>query len=74
MPRFFFHLTKDIDVIDTLGEPHATLNDAMIYADRVAEELGRNRMLSDFKGQFICVTDADGKEVYRSPLFNRNPR
>jgi hypothetical protein len=68
--RYFFHLANGTFVPDQEGEDCSTLERAKEFALKVAAELGRNRNREEIDGEHVCVTDENGKEVFRTPLVN----
>ena len=44
--------------------------EARAYARAMAAELGKNRDPSELEGKYVCVSDEDGRELYRTPLIN----
>jgi hemerythrin superfamily protein len=68
--RYFFHLSDGNLIQDDAGEVCKTLEEAKQFAINVAAELGQNRDAKDIQGEYVCVTDEDGTEVFRTPLVN----
>jgi hypothetical protein len=75
MPQFFFNLTNGETVRDDRGTRCDTVEDAKKFALAVAAELGRNRSQAELDALALCVTDATGREMFRTKLVNlQHPR
>jgi len=73
MPRYHFDLVDTKTVADQGGQ---LLEDDLVavqVADRLAEELTRNRPELQGKGYKVLVTDADGERVHEAPLDKFKP-
>jgi hypothetical protein len=74
MPDFFFHLTNGQSFDDDRAVRCRTLEEAQTLALGIAAEVGRNRPARDIEDLAICVTDATGKEVFRTKVVNLQRR
>lgn len=74
MPQFFFNLTHGETVRDDRGTRCDTVEDAKKFALAVAAELGRNRSQAELDALALCVTDATGREMFRTKLVNLQHR
>ena len=68
MARYFFNLTNGVTVRDTDGEECLDLDSAKALAVQTAHDFARNKRTPEIAGVCLCVTNADGKEVFRTPL------
>jgi hypothetical protein len=66
MSRYFFHLIGDIQLRDVEGEEHASVEDAVAHARRVARELASNDFSSEYAKSSIVVADSQGREIYEA--------
>ena len=72
MARYYFNLDNENNIADDEGEPCATLAEAHAHAYRVASELAAHKPDPHATRGWIRVTDAEGKEVFRTPLGGRD--
>lgn len=64
-----YHFTLDgQDINDPAGADCASLPEAMQHAAELALRIGRGKPRDELRGRFICILNADGHEVYRTPL------
>ena len=68
MARYYFNLDIESRIEDDEGEPCETLAEAEAHAYRVASELAAHKSDPHAARGWIRVTDAEGKEVFRTPL------
>lgn len=71
MARYFFYLGQTQTSEQTEGEEYASLDEAKQSANEIARELGRNRREAEIRGQFVRVTDDEGREVFRTAITNK---
>jgi hypothetical protein len=64
--KYSFHLCPDEGKLTFIEQRQCSLPDAMTYAVELAFLAGAEE--EDHAGQFICVCDNTGKEVFRTPL------
>ena len=67
MQRFYFHLSDHTKIEDCRGDACHSIEEARAFAREMAADLGRARHGKD-RGLYICVTDANGKEVFRTAV------
>jgi hypothetical protein len=72
MTRYYFNLDDENNIADDEGEPCETLDEARAHAYRVASELAAHKPDAHATRGCIRVTDAKGKEVFRTPLGGRD--
>jgi hypothetical protein len=70
MPLYYFHFRNGVDADDEEGTSFDSVVDAMQHANRVAQEIGKNRSAGEIAGEQILVTDESGLEVFRAPVTN----
>src|SRR4030088_2261997 len=63
MPKFFFHLTNGETVRDDRGTRCTTVEEAKAFAQGVAAELGRNRLLEEIQHLAFYFTGETGMEI-----------
>ena len=69
MARYFFNLTNGSSTInDSDGEELPDMKSAKAAAVQAASDLARNKPLAQIARAYVCVTDEQGKEVFRTPL------
>jgi uncharacterized protein DUF6894 len=68
MPRYFFNLNDGSAIRDPDGVDLAGPEEANATAAVAAQDLARNKLRPQTAGVYICVTDENGKEVFRTPL------
>ena len=67
MQRFYFHLSDHTKINDDKTEACRTIDEARAHACAIATELARLKR-KEFRGLFLCVTDHNGKEVFRTAV------
>ena len=68
MARYFFNLTNGSTIGDPDGEELAGPDEAKATAALTAQDLARNKRTAELAGVCVCVTDENGKELFRTPL------
>jgi hypothetical protein len=71
MARYYFHIGQTQTPEEADGEEYASLVEAKESATKIARELGRNRREAEIRGQFVRVTDEQGREVFRTAVTNK---
>jgi hypothetical protein len=68
MARYFFNLVAGTRVADTDGAECSSLQAVKETARGIASEYARNKWQTEIAGAYICVNDASGAEVFRTPV------
>jgi hypothetical protein len=72
MARYYFHLDNENNIEDDEGEECESLEEARKYARQVAFELGAHKPPEQNHSSWVRVTDADGKEIFRTLLRSKS--
>jgi hypothetical protein len=65
--RYFFHVSDHTTYKDEVGRSFSNVEIAKAHATDIARELAIEA--EDFVGYSVCVTDDQGNEVARVPIF-----
>jgi hypothetical protein len=68
MPMYFFHLAGELPAHDLIGHDCADEKEAKDHASFIAHRIGTEKPGMVREGNFISVTDQQGREVHRVPL------
>jgi hypothetical protein len=67
MPRYYFHVTNGETTRDQDGDLFESVEEAKRHAVTIARELGHASSAAGAR-RHVCVTDEEGKEVFRTPI------
>jgi hypothetical protein len=68
MPKYFFHLAGQLPAHDLLGHDCANDREAKDHGSFIAHRIGTEKPGMIREGNFICVIDELGKEIFQAPL------
>jgi hypothetical protein len=71
MPRYFFHLAGDLPAYDLMGHECADNSDAERHGRLLAHNVGTDKPWMVKEGNYISVTDSQGRELFQIPLASR---
>jgi hypothetical protein len=71
MARYYFHLDNGNNIEDDEGEECESLEEARKHARQVAFELGAHKPEAQNHSSWVRVTNADGKEIFRTLLRSK---